>query len=89
MEALTWSYCVSHIDNLPKDILFRVNADITSEDRTKLEHHLEDTDEFLLISYHTSEQQPQTLIGGGKAYFFVVSPISYECLWTGTGKWFA
>lgn len=89
LEALSWKYSVSYIDSLPRDILFRPNADITDEDRTNFKHHLEDSDEFLLISYHTSEQKSQALIGGGKVYNFVVSPISYECLWIGTGKWFA
>jgi hypothetical protein len=84
-EALSWSYCVSDIFIHSKEMLNR--AKISEEEKAKLDEALSDTEEVVIVVYHTAQEKPEPLSGHGKTYNFVIHPVSNELVWAGTGTW--
>ena len=84
-EALGRNYCVSDIFNHSKEILNR--AKISEEEKAKLDEDLSDTEEVVIVVYHTAEEKPEPLSGYGKTYNFVIHPVTNKLLWAGTGTW--
>ncbi len=84
-EADGWEYCVSDIFKSPKKILSK--AKISNNEKQELEALLADTEEVLIVVYHTAEKKPEPLAGYGKSYNFVIHPISYKVLLSEVGTW--
>lgn len=84
-EANNWKYYVSDVFKWSKGMLSK--AKISDEEKQKLESSLADTEEVLIVVYHTAEKKPEPLSGYGKSYNFVIHPISYELLLSEVGTW--
>ena len=84
-EANGWEYCVSDVFKWSKKMLSK--AKISGEEKKELEESLADTEEVLIVVYHTAEKKPEPLGGYGKSYNFVIHPISYNLLLSEVGTW--
>lgn len=85
VEANSWEYCVSDIFKWSKEMLRK--AKISDDEKQELEASLADTEEVLIVMYHTAEKKPEPLAGYGKSYNFVIHPISYKLLLSEVGTW--
>lgn len=84
-EANSWQYCVSDVFKWPKKMLGK--AKITDEEKHQIEASLTDTEEVLIVVYHTAEKAPEPLSGYGKSYNFVIHPLSFKLLLSEVGTW--
>lgn len=85
IEAFTWEYCVSDVFVASKNILSKAN--VPEAVKLSLTQSLADTEEVLIVVYHTAERKPEPLSGYGKSYNFAIHPTTYELLLADVGTW--
>lgn len=85
VEANSWGYCVSDVFKWPKNMLSK--AKISVIERQELDASLADTEDVILVVYHTAEKRPEPLSGYGKSYNFVLHPTSFKLLLFEVGTW--
>lgn len=83
--ATAYEYCEPTVLLEPKAFLDRARWDESVKQR--IASQLVSTDMILLLSYTTSECEPEPLAGHGKTYDFVLHPETLEVLHTSIGKW--
>ena len=83
MEAMTYSYCHAVVMREPKSFL----SGTKFSDLQVILAALSDSDEVLLVSYQTSTSRREPLSGHGRTFDFILHPMTFNILQTGSGTW--
>ena len=83
IEAMTFAYCHVVVMREPKSFLSRTQF----SDLQAVQAALSDSDDVLLVSYHTSTSLPEPLSGHGRTFDFILHPMTFNILQSGSGTW--
>ncbi len=85
LEASRHVYCCPIVMLEPKAFLDGCRWD--AETKERIAQHLAGTEMVAILSYHTSDTQPEPLAGHGKTYDFVIHPDTLDIIHASTGHW--
>ena len=84
-RARQYEYCHAVVMIEPKEFIERCNFDKST--KLSIQSRLTDTTNVTLVSYHTSETQPEPLSGAGKTFEFILHPTKLQILYADTSTW--
>ena len=85
LEADSHAYCEPMLMVEPKSFLDRMK--IPDKSMGHISAELSSAESVIILSFITSESQPEPLSGHGKQYIFLIHPETFEILHTTVGTW--